>query len=477
MLVLFLLALGLAPLGAQEKSENLFDEYCLVENPQERYPIPKEGEAVIGSQKAFYSTPYDLRPGNFNLNVPAIQEATDDYMEVESGNGLGRWTYRITPQEKPTAAKVELRDRKSNFSNQTPWSQVKEVKGADRGMLVQMEITEILTPGKAFMAKINFGGEELNCRVDIVKEEVKRLPQVHSRLYGPHLQHAFDVWLPEGDGPFPAVVFIHGGGWGALDKTNQQIVNTANGWNERGIAFVGLNYRYTGGYQDHPAMKIPVAACLLDAARGIQYIRYHAKELKLDTDRLCLTGGSAGGATSAWLAMVDDLADPDSPDPIARMSTRVACSVPQQAQTSLDPKQMREWIPQITYGAHAFFTSSEMPKKGEERFEFFLSKREEIMPYIKDFSAYEQVSADDPPMLLVYGGQDDILPAKDTGNATHHPQFGFHLYQKLKELGVECYFWAGTQYGKPGYVKAEKERYHGWPGVANFVVDQFGMAE
>ena len=108
----------------------------------------------------------------------------------------------------------------------------------------------------------------------------------------------------------------------------------------------------------------------------------------------------------------------------------------------------------------------------KKAFQYWLENRENYLDAIKDFSAYEQASADDPPMLLVYyGGQDDI-PVSEGGNGTHNPQFGFHLYQKLKELGVESYFWAGTQYGKPGYVKAEKKRYHGWPGVKNFVGDQ-----
>jgi hypothetical protein len=167
--------------------------------------------------------------------------------------------------------------------------------------------------------------------------------------------------------------------------------------------------------------------------------------------------------------MVDDQADPASQDPIARMSTRVACSLPCQAQTSLDPKTMREWIPGITYGAHAFFARNKDPQYGklktkEERFQYFLDRRKEILPLIRDFSAYEQASADDPPMLLSYGGQKDVMPPSGDSNATHHPKFGEHLHKRLQELGVPSWYWANN-------VPEASGRYNGWMGHFKFLDD------
>ena len=48
------------------------------------------------------------------------------------------------------------------------------------------------------------------------------------------------------------------------------------------------------------------------------------------------------------------MADPKSADPVARESTRLWCAGVVMAQTSLDPAQLREWIPNATYGGHAF---------------------------------------------------------------------------------------------------------------------------
>jgi acetyl esterase/lipase len=470
-----LAAFVLVGLVGRGGAENLFDKYCKVDPPLQRYPIPAEGQPVIGNQKAWYTMPYDLKPGRFSMNCPGLEDVTDESFTVRPRSVVGKFAYRFTRMAREKPGENQLHDRKLISLNQARFDQLKQI--ADRNVLVNAEVTKVLPEGKGFECTIDFASGPLGLKVEVLSAKPNRIPEVHSRQYGPHAKHTFDIYYPEGfdpktDKPLPMYVNIHGGGWGALDKMNARIGSGAQSYNQMGIAFVSVNYRYVGEYDQAPAMKVPVAAALLDAARAIQYIRYHAKELGVDPDRVCLTGGSAGGATSSWLAMVDDLADPDSPDPIARMSTRVTCSTPHQAQTSLDPKQMRQWIPQITYGAHAFFTSDQMPKKGNERFEYFLANRERILPWIRDFSAYAQASEDDPPMLLVYGGQDDVIPARDGGNATHHPKFGENLCKRLDELGVECHYWAGTQYGKEGYVKADNPRYHGWGGVKNFVGDK-----
>ena len=91
-----------------------------------------------------------------------------------------------------------------------------------------------------------------------------------------------------------------------------------------------------------------------DAARALQTIRSKAKEWNLDPKRVGATGGSAGACTSLWLALHDDLADPKSSDPVARESSRLTCAAVSGAQTSLDPKELREWIPNAIYGGHAF---------------------------------------------------------------------------------------------------------------------------
>jgi acetyl esterase/lipase len=453
-----------------------FDKYFEDDSEKARYYIPAEDEPVLGTQKTWYTTPYDLKLGTLNMNCRKIDAVTDKYFEVTPSSVVGKFTYRFTPLAEENQVENELHDRRVLSTEYVLFSQLSKVK--DRNILIGCRVTKIFPEGRGFEATVEFAGGALPFRVEVVRaEDVNRLPEVHSRQYGPHAKHVFDVYYPEGfkpgeDKPLPMVINIHGGGWGALDKMNNRIGEEATSWNEAGIAFVSVNYRYVSEYEQHPVMTVPVAAPLLDAARAIQFIRFHAEELGLDPGRVSLTGGSAGGASSVWLALHDDLADPENEDPVARMSTRVTCSTPHQAQTSLDPQQMKEWIPSITYGAHAFFASDRLPEKGPARFQFFLDHREEILPYIKDFSGYEHASADDPPMLLVYGGQPNVLPATNGGNATHHPQFGAKLHERLQRLGVESYFWAGDNKTPGGNVRASNGRYHDWSGVKNFVKDQ-----
>jgi acetyl esterase/lipase len=71
-------------------------------------------------------------------------------------------------------------------------------------------------------------------------------------------------------------------------------------------------------------------------------LRHNAKEYNLASDHFATTGGSAGAGISLWLATRDDMADPDSNDPVSRQSTRIRCASVSGAQVSYDPRYWRE---------------------------------------------------------------------------------------------------------------------------------------
>lgn len=250
-------------------------------------------------------------------------------------------------------------------------------------------------------------------------------PTASNVKYGPHEKQVLDFWKAKADGPTPLLFFVHGGGWMNGDKANPDFLANCLG---AGISVVSINYRFI---PDAIAQGVtpPVKACLEDAARALQFVRSKAREWNFDKTRIAGCGGSAGGFTSLWLALHPDMADATSTDPTARESTRLRCVLTFVPQTTLDPKLMRDWIPNSDYGHHAFALPS---------YQVFLDQREKLMPWIEQYSPLSLVSSDDPPVYLFYDSEPALgQPAKDP---PHSANFGVELAKKLKEAGVECEF-------------------------------------
>jgi acetyl esterase/lipase len=240
--------------------------------------------------------------------------------------------------------------------------------------------------------------------------------------YGTHPRQVLDFYQARSDKPTPVVFYIHGGGWQGGDKK----INPQR-FLDKGISVVAINYRYVKqGVEEK--IEPPVKAPLMDAARALQFVRSKAGEWNLDKKRIGATGGSAGGCSSLWLAFHDDLADPDSKDPIARESTRLYCAAVDGAQTSLDPKELREWMPNYGYGAHAF---------GLPSFQSLIDNREKVLKWIKEYSPIEHVTKDDPPIGLFYGGEKDAKVGDSPKDPTHSPILGLKLEERCKAAGVD----------------------------------------
>lgn len=249
-------------------------------------------------------------------------------------------------------------------------------------------------------------------------DQPKQLLEV---AYGSHPRQVLDFYPAQADEPTPVVFYIHGGGWrGGDKKTNPRA------FLENGISVVAINYRYV---QNGVEAKVepPVKAPLGDAARALQFVRSKATEWNLDKTRIGATGGSAGGCSSLWLAFHDDMADPNSDDPIARESTRLFCAAVNGAQVSLDPKQLREWMPNYGYGAHAF---------GLPTFQSLIDNREKVLPWIREYSPIEHVSKDDPPIAMFYRGEVPVVGSSPK-DPTHSGVMGVKLAERLKAVGVD----------------------------------------
>ena len=238
--------------------------------------------------------------------------------------------------------------------------------------------------------------------------------------YGVHKDMTLNFWQFESESPVPLLVHIHGGGW--LGGKKQETISP----NElkRGHSFASIDYRLAG------TELLPAA--VHDAARAIQFLRTKAKEWNFNPSRIAVIGGSAGAASSLWLAYHDDMADPKSDDPVLRQSSRVCGAVAMGGQTTLDPFLLEKKIGPACI-QHAMIWKTVGAKSIEDLMENWGQYKDLSL----QCSPVTHVSKDDPPVFLNYGKPAPIPVIK--GDGIHHAGFGRLLKEKCKKMGIDCY--------------------------------------
>ena len=118
--------------------------------------------------------------------------------------------------------------------------------------------------------------------------------QVH--YYGEDSLHYGELYVPEGKGPHPVVVMVHGGCWLAeFDMNHMRAL--ANAMRDEGYAVWNIEYRRVG----HPGGGWP--GTFLDVAAATDHLKKLAKNYPLDMDQVVAVGHSAGGHLALWLAI------------------------------------------------------------------------------------------------------------------------------------------------------------------------------
>ncbi len=133
---------------------------------------------------------------------------------------------------------------------------------------------------------------------------------------GQHLK--LDLARPkQGDGPFPAVLCIHGGGFraGSRQGYDPLCIRLA----ENGYVAVTVEYRL--------APKYPFPAAIHDTKEAVRWLRANAKKYHIDPDRIGTTGGSAGGHLAQFLGVTADVKAFEGEGGNRDQSSRVACVV------------------------------------------------------------------------------------------------------------------------------------------------------
>jgi acetyl esterase/lipase len=187
-----------------------------------------------------------------------------------------------------------------------------------------------------------------------------------------------DVYFPASGGPWPALVYVHGGSWMRGDKSEARMF--AGIMTSQGYLVVSINYRL------YPPGRFP--AMIEDVKCAVRSLRAHASEYHLDPDRIAAVGVSAGGHLVSLLGTSDQSAGWDVGEYLDQ-SSRV------QAVVALAPvTDLTRHFPNADIEAmrHVGF--------GEDN--------------IVQASPITHVTSDDPPFLLIHGDRDELVPVEQS---------------------------------------------------------------
>lgn len=185
-----------------------------------------------------------------------------------------------------------------------------------------------------------------------------------------------DIYLPSEGGPWPTVIYIHGGSWMTGDKDEAK--GFAEWLNPLGYAVVSLNYRM------YPKVRFPVL--IEDPKCGIRFLRAHAAQYNLDPQRFAAWGASAGGHLAALVGTADASANWEVGEYLDQ-SSRVQAVVDMCGPADLALEFNNAGL--LTVIMMAFASQPEQRGVG---------------------SPVTYATADDPPFLIIHGDKDTVVP-------------------------------------------------------------------
>lgn len=202
-----------------------------------------------------------------------------------------------------------------------------------------------------------------------------------------------DLYMPEGKGPFPLVVTVHGGGWKSRNRDDMESI--AESLAEHGFVVFNINYRFSPEHR-HP---VPI----LDLEKAIQYLKSNKEKFKINENKIGLWGYSSGGHTSSYYALTR------ANTPELKVSAVVSGGAPYDF----------TWYPQSPYiNAYTGFY------------------RDQNLKLYIEASASGQVNAAAPPFFLYHALNDDLVE--------YAQQSAFEAKLKEKNIEVKTYavkFW------------------------------------
>lgn len=108
-----------------------------------------------------------------------------------------------------------------------------------------------------------------------------------------------DIYKPEGEGPFPVIVLVHGGGFMFGDQRMELILPVIETGVDRGYAVVSVDYRKSA--------EAVFPAALADVKAAVRFVRANAETYGFDTEHIAVWGESAGAYLSLMTALTPEV--------------------------------------------------------------------------------------------------------------------------------------------------------------------------
>jgi len=217
---------------------------------------------------------------------------------------------------------------------------------------------------------------------------------------------SLDARIPEGEGPFPAAIIVHGGAWVTGDRL-RSVLPLFQPLSDARIATFSISYRLLAkrgpdGFTlpGNISQILALGTASDDVRQAIAFVRSHASEFRIDPERIALIGESAGAQLASMAAL--------RPGTNGEVRAVVALYGPSDlvklAQTSV-------WIPDQIRQSLSGTVLETMLFAG-----------------FREFSPVNWVSPKSPPFLLIHGTADTLVPFDQSQD----------LCDKLHDAGARC---------------------------------------
>ena len=221
-----------------------------------------------------------------------------------------------------------------------------------------------------------------------------------------------------------AIIYVLSGNWVSSERMLEAFPERSDLYIEAGYTLFGVMV----GCQPRYAIPDEVE----DLKRAVRFIRYNASMYKIDPDHIGITGSSSGGHLSLMIATSDNVVDQRSKDPVDKTSSRV-----QAVAVFYPPTDFLNYGRPNSFSAVSQAGLALMGVAGAFDFKVWndttrtytqVTSMEKKMEIAKEISPINHVSADDPPVLIIYGNKDLVVPMQQSET----------IIAKLREAKVTC---------------------------------------